>query len=68
MSNTFTCTSDSPYDRHTYEIVLKTGESVFFNHWEEAQVYWFNYCQVPDYLDVILVKDKEKPKSKGFGR
>ena len=67
MNDTFTCTSDVPYDRHDYQIVLKSGENVFFDNWEDTQVYWFTHNQIPDFLDIILVKDKKKVKSKGFG-
>jgi hypothetical protein len=67
MSSTFSCTSNAPYDRHNYEIVLKSGKKVFFEDWEGAQGYWFVHAQIPDFLDLIIVKDKKKAKSKGFG-
>ena len=67
----FRQTSDVPYDRHNYEIVLKTGKTVFFDDWEDAQGYWFVHNQISDYLDFINVLDKskrkEKVKTKGFG-
>lgn len=66
MSDTFSCTSNAPYDRHNYEIVLKSGKKVFFEDWDAAQAYWFVHAQIPDYLDLIIVKDKKKVKSKGF--
>ena len=66
----FRQTSDVPYDRHNYEIVLKTGKTVFFDDWEDAQGYWFVHQQIPDYLDYVNVLDKlkhkEKVKGKGF--
>jgi hypothetical protein len=68
MSQTFSCTSDAPYDRHIYEIILKNDKKVFFDDWEEAQVYWWQHSQIPDFLDVIIVKDKKKVKTKGFGK
>lgn len=64
MSDTFTCTSNAPYDRHTYEVVLKTGKKKSFEHWEDAQHYWFSRYQISDYLDYIVAKDK----TKGFGQ
>jgi len=67
MTQTFTCTSDAPYDRHTYEIVLKSGKNRFFDHWEDAQRYWFEHSRVPDFLDLIIVKDKKKSKEKVKG-
>jgi hypothetical protein len=66
MTQTFTCTSDVPYDRHNYEVVLKNNKKVFFDNWEDVQVYWYQNSQIPDFLDVIIVKDKKKVKSKGF--
>jgi hypothetical protein len=66
MSITFTCTSDAPYDKHNYEVVLKNNKKVFFDNWEDTQVYWYQNWQIPDFLDVIIIKDKKKVKSKGF--
>jgi hypothetical protein len=66
MTRTFKVTSDAPYDRHDYEVVLKNNKKVFFNNWEDTQQYWWANCQMPDFLDVIIVKDKKKVKSKGF--
>ena len=66
MTQTFKVTSDAPYDRHDYEVVLKNNKKVFFDNWEDTQEYWWANCQMPDFLDVIIVKDKKKVKSKGF--
>lgn len=66
--NSFTCTSNVPYDRHNYEIVLKNGKKLSFSNWEDTQVYWFNHCQIPDFLDLIIIKDKQKIKNKGFAQ
>ena len=66
MTTTFSCTSDAPYDRHDYEILLKNNKKVFFDNWEDTWVYWYQNYQNPDFLDVIIVKDKKKVKSKGF--
>lgn len=70
MTQVFTCTSDAPYDRHTYEIVLKNGKNKIFEHWEDAQRYWFENSRMPNFLDLIIVNDKkvskEKIKAKGF--
>jgi hypothetical protein len=68
MTQLFTCTSDAPYDKHDYEVVLKSKKKVFFNNWEDAQVYWYQNSQIPDFLDVIIIKDKQKVKSKGFAQ
>lgn len=66
MTKTFKVTSESPYDRHDYEILLKSNKKVFFDNWEDTWVYWYQNSQIPDFLDVIIVKDKKKVKSKGF--
>jgi hypothetical protein len=68
MTQTFTCTSNAPYDKHDYEVVLKSNKKVFFDNWEDTQVYWYQNSQIPDFLDVIIVKDKKKVKSKGFAQ
>lgn len=68
MTQLFTCTSDAPYDRHHYEIVLKSGKKVFFDNWEDTHLYWYQNTQIPDFLDLIIVKDKKKQKSKGFAQ
>lgn len=62
MSQLFTCTSTAPYDRHTYKVVLKTGKNKTFDCWEDAQGYWFQNSHIPDFLDVIIVKNKKKRK------
>lgn len=59
----FQQTSNEPYDRHTYEVILKTGKKVKFKWFDDAREYWFLHSQIPDYLDLIVVKDK---KGKGF--
>lgn len=68
MTKVFSCTSDAPYDRHNYEIVLKNNKKIFFDNWTDTQAYWFNHVQIPDFLDFIIVKDKQKVKSKGFAQ
>lgn len=66
-SEFFKQTSDAPYSRHNYEILLKTGKTVFFENWEDVQGYWFVHNQIPDYLDYVNVLDKSKKKSKAVG-
>lgn len=67
MTQIFTCTSDALYDRHTYEVVLKTGKNKFFDDWEDVQRYWFQNNHIPDFLDLVIVKDKKKSKEKVKG-
>lgn len=66
--NNFSQTSDLLYERHDYEVVLKSGKNVFFDNWEDTLGYWWQNCQIPDFLDIVIVKDKQKVKSRGFGK
>lgn len=64
MTKTFQQTSNEPYDRHSYKLYLKSGKTIIFDDFEDAQVYWFRNSQIPDHLDVIEVLDKSKSKEK----
>lgn len=66
MTQTFTCTSIDPYDRHEYEITLISGKKVIFDNWEDTFNYWWNNKQIPEFLNYITVKDKKKINKKGF--
>lgn len=68
MTTIFKQTSDQLYDRHDYEVYLKSGKKVFFDNWEDTLHYWWQNYQIPDFLDVVVVKDKQKVKSKGFNQ
>jgi len=68
MTVTFSQTSYDPYDRHDYEMILANGKKIKFDNWEDTQRYWWSNNQIPDYLDYIIVKDKQKIKSKGFAQ
>ncbi len=37
----FTQTSDEPYDRHTYELVLPSGKTLMFQDYEHLRAIWF---------------------------
>ena len=37
----FTQTSDEPYDRHTYELVLPSGKILVFQDYEHLRSIWF---------------------------
>jgi hypothetical protein len=60
----FEQTCNKSYDRHCYEIVLKNGKKVKFDWFDDVRQYWFVHCQIPDYLDYVVVKDKKV--NKGF--
>lgn len=68
MTKTFSCTSTAPYDRHTYEVILKDGKKVIFDDWDDVQLYWWQNYQIPDFLDFVIAKDKKNIKTKGFGK
>lgn len=68
MTQIFTCTSDAPYDRHNYEVVLTNGQKRFFEHWKDAQGYWIENNQIPDFLDFVIVKDKKSISKRGFAQ
>jgi co-chaperonin GroES (HSP10) len=62
MTKTFKQTSDLPYDRHNYKLVLSNGKEVIFEDYEDVQVTWF---QTPyQFLSHIEILDKTE--SKGF--
>lgn len=58
----FEQTSDKSYDRHSYEIVLKTGKRVKFDWYDDVKEYWFVHYQIPNYLDYVVVKNKKVKK------
>ena len=57
----FTETSDQLYDRHTYKIVSKTGETINVDNWLQAREIWWNRKAFLSHVEVLDVK-----KSKGF--
>lgn len=66
--NTFTQTSEEPYERHNYEIVRKSNKKIVFDNWQDALQYWFTYSQDTDELEFVTVLDKKQNKpTKGFG-
>lgn len=40
-SRYFKQTSDEPYDRHTYELILPTGRTLVFQDYEHLRAVWF---------------------------
>ena len=64
----FSQTSDKPYDRHNYKIVVTEDWSFVVESWDEVQEWWWNNCHLPSFNAVVHVLDKPKPKkqSKGF--
>ncbi len=66
---TFSQTSDSPYDRHNYKVVFKDGREELCGSWEEAFSMWFywNGMKAVERIDVCDIKPKSRTKSTGFG-
>ncbi len=63
---TFTQTSDSPYDKHGYKVVFKGGrKEIYCESWEAAQAVWFKWAEMRaiDYIEVCNIK---KYKPEGF--
>ncbi|AHB80474.1 hypothetical protein S-MbCM7_060 [Synechococcus phage ACG-2014h] len=60
----FTSTSDEPYDRHTYKIILSDGRYKDFQDYEHMRAYWMQTTQIYG-LQSVEVLDKIQQK-KGF--
>ena len=60
-SQYFTETSGELYDRHTYKIVSKTGETINVDNWMQAREIWWNRKSFLSHIEVLDVK-----RSKGF--
>ena len=62
----FEQTSDEPYDRHTYRLVLTNGETLDVDDWMTVSAAWFQLPGV--FKDHIEVLDKKlsRTKPKGF--
>ena len=65
MIESFTHTSDEPYNRHRYKVVTKEGKSVITDYWEQAREMWWNTPS--EFLSHIEVLDIEE-ETKGFGK
>ena len=57
----FTQTSDELYDRHTYKLVAKSGETINVDNWMQAREIWWNRKSFLSHIEVLDVK-----QSKGF--
>lgn len=54
----FTVTSDKPYDRHDYKVVLSNQQSFVFDNYADCLSLWF---QIPEELKGhVEVLDKKK--------
>jgi hypothetical protein len=67
LPESFSQTSNGPYDRHDYKLVYSNGQSKVFSDYMELQATWF---QTPSqFLGHVEVLDKKEEKkiTKGFG-
>ena len=55
-------TSDEPYLRHDYKLVMSNGDTVIFDNYEDVQRKWFE-CS-GNFLSHVEVLDHKKPKNK----
>lgn len=56
---TFKQTSDEPYIRHHYKLVLTDGREVIFDNYEDVQVTWFQTAgQFLSHIEVLDIKQK----------
>ena len=69
----FRATSDAPYVRHNYRLVLQNGQSIIYGSYEEAQAMWwqggkntFSHIEVIDAPKAKPAKAKRKSQAKGF--
>ncbi len=53
---TFTCTSDAPYDRHYYKVWCKDDSVKILQSWEEVQTAWWNFKHFISHIEVIDAK------------
>ena len=62
----FEQTSDLPYDRHVYRLVLTDGRTADFDDYDDIRATWFQMASLfKSHIDV-LDKPKLKTKPKGF--
>lgn len=66
--NTFTQTSEEPYERHNYEIIRKSKKKIVFDNWQDTIQYWYSHSKDTDELEFVTVLNKNRNKpTKGFG-
>lgn len=51
---TFTLTSQEPYNRHKYKLILKSGKAIIHEDYETIRAMWFQWnkhCSTIEVLD-----------------
>ena len=64
---TFTQTSNEPYDRHHYKLHFKDNKTLVFDDYEQLRAMWFQWAATNrlSHVDVLDIKQQRK-KGKGF--
>ena len=64
---TFTQTSNEPYDRHHYELHFTDNKTLVFDDYERMRSHWFQWVATGrlSHVEVLDIKPKKK-KGKGF--
>ena len=67
-SRYFKQTSDEPYDRHTYELILPTGRTLVFQDYEHLRAVWFEAARnwsgcIVNVLGDVKDDETESPES-----
>lgn len=57
----FEQTSYEPYDRHFYQIILKSGKTLTFEAYDQMRAAWFQSCATGS-LDRVIVIDAQQYK------
>ena len=65
MTTNFQQTSNEPYDRHHYVLVLKTGQAYTYEDYEQLRAAWFNSSGSGN-LSHVVVTDAITAQPKGF--
>ena len=55
----FAETSDDPYDRHIYQLVMKSGQTFMYEDYEILRNAWFNLSAMGN-LDQVIVIDAQQ--------
>jgi len=63
---TFTQTSNEPYDRHFYTVNRSNQSTVTFEDYELMRAWWFQQMDTTNYTVTVLDKVQYNNKGKGF--
>ena len=58
LPETFTCTSDAPYDRHWYKVWCKDDTCKVLHSYAEVYTVWWNFKELISNVEVIDVKQR----------